>query len=109
MAADMVLQMTFGNELKIANLAHVVPLPQVTLHMHVQVAFLGELASTVLAYIGLDPKMLSEMNLESRFLIVRDTADETRVEASAHINLALSDASVLADHEALLIQVDFIA
>lgn len=85
-----------------------VPLPQVALHVHVQVALLRELASAVLADVGFDAEMFSEMNLESRLLIIGDAADETGVQARAHVNLALSDPRVLADHQALLIQVDFV-
>lgn len=51
----MVLKMTFCDELLIADLTLVVALPEMTLEVDVQVAFLSEFIATKVALIWLDP------------------------------------------------------
>ena len=67
--------MTLRDKLQVANLAVMVPLSEMTLKMHVQVSLLRKLAVAVLTLVGFDAQMFSDVNLQPRFLVVRDLTD----------------------------------
>jgi hypothetical protein len=60
-----VFQVPFGDKVLGADLALIVAMAIVRLQMHVEVAFLCELVSTKVATVGLDPKVLPDVNLQS--------------------------------------------
>lgn len=61
----MVFKVPFGDKVLGANLALIVAMTIMGLQMHIQVAFLCEFVSTKVAAIGLDPKVLPDMYLQS--------------------------------------------
>ena len=61
----MVLKVTLGNELLVADLAFVVAVTEVTLQVHIEVPLLGEFIATVIAFVGLNSKVFSDMDLET--------------------------------------------
>jgi hypothetical protein len=61
----MVFQVSFGDKVLGADFALIVAVTIVRLQMNIQVAFLCEFVSTKVAAIGLDPKVLPDVNLQS--------------------------------------------
>ena len=75
MSPDVILQMSFCDELLPANLTRIVSLAEVAFQMHIEISLFSELIATKVALIGLNAQMFANVNLKSRFLRVADPAD----------------------------------
>ena len=61
--ANMVFKVTLCDELLIANLTLVIAVSKVALQVNIKVSLLSKLVSTIRAFVWLDPKVLTDMNL----------------------------------------------
>ncbi len=65
MSAEVVLEVALGDEALAADVAPVVAPAHVALHVHVQVALLGEAIAANLARKGLHAEVLPDVNIKS--------------------------------------------
>ncbi len=70
----MIIQMAFGDKKLGTDLALKFTVVIVRLEVDIQISLLSEFVSTKRARVGLDAKMLSDVNLQTRFLWITDSA-----------------------------------